>query len=67
VLCDIATNFGVESTARFAYEYGYQQVFAEDAMSAVLEEGHNASVRFIFPRLGRVWKTDEIIRALQKQ
>src|SRR5437763_6736109 len=32
VLCGIATNMGVESTARFAYEYGYQQLFAEDAM-----------------------------------
>ena len=35
VLCGIATNVGVESTARFAYEYGYQQVFAEDAMSSM--------------------------------
>ncbi|MGB7957555.1 MAG: isochorismatase family protein, partial [Minisyncoccia bacterium] len=33
VLCGIATNFGVESTARFAYEYGYHQIFAEDATS----------------------------------
>lgn len=26
VLCGIATDFGVESTARFAYEYGFQQI-----------------------------------------
>ena len=31
VLCGISTNIGVESTSRFAYEYGYNQVFAEDA------------------------------------
>jgi nicotinamidase-related amidase len=61
VLCGIATDIGVESTARFAYEYGFQQVFSEDAMSA---EQHNAAIRFIFPRMGRVRKTDEILRAM---
>ena len=35
VLCGIATDYGVESTARFAYEFGFQQVFAEDAMSSM--------------------------------
>jgi nicotinamidase-related amidase len=35
VLCGISTNIGVESTARFAFEYGYNQIFAEDAMSAL--------------------------------
>jgi nicotinamidase-related amidase len=39
VMCGIATNIGVESTARFAYEYGYNQIFAEDAMSALSLEG----------------------------
>jgi nicotinamidase-related amidase len=28
VLCGIATNIGVESTARFAFEYGFNQIFA---------------------------------------
>jgi len=64
VLCGISTNFGVESTARFAYEYGFQQIFAEDAMAAMLEEQHRASIDFIFPRMGRVRKTEEILRAL---
>jgi nicotinamidase-related amidase len=65
VLCGIATNYGVESTARFAYEYGYQQIFAEDAMSARSAEAHDASVNFIFRRMGRVRKTDEILRSLE--
>ena len=34
VLGGIATNYGVESTARDGYERGYQLVFVEDAMSA---------------------------------
>ena len=64
VLCGISTDIGVESTARFAYEYGFQQVFCEDAMSSGTAEQHNAAVKFIFPRMGRVRKTAEILAAL---
>ena len=35
LLTGIATNIGVESTARDAYERGYRQVFVEDAMAAM--------------------------------
>jgi nicotinamidase-related amidase len=65
ILCGIATDIGVESTARFAYEYGYQQIFAEDAMTAISAEGHQHAVKEIFPRLGRVRTTEEIIAALE--
>jgi nicotinamidase-related amidase len=64
VLCGIATNYGVESTARFAYEYGYQQIFPEDAMGAMSEEAHRASVNFVLKRMGRVRTTDEVVQAL---
>jgi nicotinamidase-related amidase len=64
VLCGIATNIGVESTARFAYEYGYQQIFAEDAMSAMSAEEHVFTVTKIFPRIGLVRITKEIIAGL---
>ena len=65
VLCGISTNYGVESTARFAYEFGFQQVFAEDAMASGSAEMHNATVNFVFRRVGRVRKTDEILEALR--
>jgi nicotinamidase-related amidase len=64
VLCGVSTDYGVESTARFAYEYGYQQIFAEDAMASRSEEQHNAAVNFIFKRIGRVRSTEEILREL---
>jgi len=64
VLCGIATNIGVESTARFAFEYGYQQIFAEDAMSGRSAEEHNHTVKTAFPRMGRVRKTDNILANL---
>jgi nicotinamidase-related amidase len=64
VLGGISTNIGVESTSRSAYELGYEQVLVEDAMSASATEHHEASVNFIFPRVGFVRKTDEVIAAL---
>lgn len=64
VLCGIATNFGVESTARFAYEYGYHQIFAEDATSALAAEDHAFAIAKIFPRIGLVRSTEEILAAL---
>ncbi|MEU8760548.1 isochorismatase family protein [Streptomyces sp. NPDC048659] len=50
----IATNLGVESTARAAADLGYELVFAEDAMTALTADEHHASVRLDFPRLGTV-------------
>jgi nicotinamidase-related amidase len=64
VLAGIATTYGVESTARFAYEYGYQQIFAEDAMSDRSKEAHNNSIEFVLKRIGRVRKTVDILKAL---
>jgi nicotinamidase-related amidase len=65
VLCGISTNIGVESTARFAYEYGYQQIFASDAMGANSAEEHNGALNYIFRRIGRVRTTEQILDALK--
>ena len=65
VLCGIATEFGVESTARDAYEHGYELIFAADAMTGMTAESHANSIERIFPRLGRVRSTEEIVTALQ--
>ncbi|MGP6240448.1 isochorismatase family protein [Cuniculiplasma sp. SKW4] len=64
VLCGIATTYGVESTARFAYEYGYNQIFASDAMGDMSEESHNASIKYVLKRIGMVLTTDEILKLL---
>jgi isochorismate hydrolase len=39
-------------------------VFAEDAMTSVAAEAHRFAVSTIFPRLGRVRSTDEVLAAL---
>jgi nicotinamidase-related amidase len=64
VLTGVATTYGVESTARFAYEYGYHQIFAEDAMADLSKEAHDNAVNLVLKRLGRVRKTSEILQAL---
>jgi nicotinamidase-related amidase len=64
VLAGIATNFGVEGTAREAWQHNYAVVFAEDAMSAPTAEHHRFAVEKIFPRLGLVRSTKAILAAL---
>ncbi len=64
ILCGISTNIGVESTARNAWELGFNLVIAEDACSAASAEQHQGSMTHIFPRIGRVRSTEEILTAL---
>jgi nicotinamidase-related amidase len=64
VLAGIATNIGVESTARAAWEHGYSLVFAEDATTSFTTDMHNFAFEKIFPRLGYISRTDAIIDAL---
>jgi nicotinamidase-related amidase len=54
VLGGIATNFGVESTARQAWEHGYDLIIAEDACASMSAELHDVAIRHIFPRIARV-------------
>ena len=65
VLCGIATCFGVESTARQAYELGYEQVFVEDAMASRSAAEHEHTVSRIFPRIGRVRTVEDVVGALR--
>lgn len=64
VLGGIATNLGVESTARAAHERGYEQVFVEDAMAAREEDLHSYPITRVFPTMGRVRSTDEVLASL---
>lgn len=64
ILCGISANIGVESTARDAYERAYGLVIVEDAIAARSAEEHAFVMRTVFPRIGMVRKTDEILAAL---
>ncbi|MDX3577078.1 MULTISPECIES: isochorismatase family protein [unclassified Streptomyces] len=60
VFAGIATNLGVESTARAAGDLGYDLVFVEDAMAALTGPEHEASVKLDFPRLGTVVRAADV-------
>jgi nicotinamidase-related amidase len=67
IMGGIATNMGVESTARAAQDIGYQLLFAEDAMTSMTSDMHEFSVKNIFPRMGRVRTSEQIIGALKSR
>jgi nicotinamidase-related amidase len=64
VLAGISTSIGVESTARAAHELGYHVVLATDAMTDSDSGAHDHSVSSIFPKLGEVAQTSDILTAL---
>ncbi|GIJ47280.1 hydrolase [Virgisporangium aliadipatigenens] len=66
VLTGVATCFGVESTARAAHEHGYHVTVAADATADHDADAHRHAVERIFPRLGEVGTTEEIIELLAK-
>ena len=64
VLGGIATNFGVESTARDAWQNDYSVLIAEDACSSVGPDLHAFAIEKTLPRIGVVRSSSEILAAL---
>jgi len=60
VLGGIASSIGVESTARSAWEHGYELVLCEDLCSDLSEETQAHSFKYTFPRLARVVNSESI-------
>jgi nicotinamidase-related amidase len=66
VLAGVATSIGVESTARQAYELGFNVTLAVDAMTDLSADAYDNSVTKIFPRLGETGTTADILHLLEK-
>ena len=64
VIVGVATGTGVESTARQAYEQGFNVTLAVDAMTDTRPEAHDYSINNVFPRLGETAASQEIIDRL---
>jgi len=67
VITGVATGTGVESTARQAYEHGFNVTLAVDAMTDMRPEAHDYSIGKIFPRLGETGTSTEIIDLLNRR
>ncbi len=65
VLCGVATSIGVESSARHAYELGFNLTLAIDAMTDMNADAHENSLKRVFPRLGESGTTAEILQLLK--
>jgi len=65
VITGVATGTGVESTARQAYELGFNVTLAIDAMTDPRREAHDYSIKHIFPRLGETGTAQDIIGLLE--
>jgi nicotinamidase-related amidase len=66
VLTGVATSIGVESTARSAYDLGYNVTLVVDAMTDRDADAHRHSVEKIFPRLGETANTGDVLKLLQE-
>jgi len=64
-LTGIATSLGVESTARSAYDLGYNVVFVLDAMTDRDAAARRHSIEKTFPRLGETATTDNVLKLLR--
>jgi nicotinamidase-related amidase len=60
VLGGVSTQIGVESTARQAYEHGYELLIVKDATTSSVIEGHDMSMKHILPRLARLVTSGDI-------
>ncbi|MDB5134721.1 MAG: Isochorismatase family protein YecD, partial [Mucilaginibacter sp.] len=64
VIGGVSTSIGVEGTARSASEKGYNLTFALDAMTDMFLEAHEKSIKYIFPRMGEIGNTEDVIKLL---
>ncbi len=66
VISGVATGTGVESTARQAYEAGFNVTLAVDAMTDARPSAHDYSIANVFPRLGETGSTQAITDLLER-
>jgi len=65
ILGGIATNYGVESTARAASGLGFELITVEDAITGLNAEAHRFACENILPYLGRMRSTREVLETFQ--
>jgi nicotinamidase-related amidase len=66
LLTGVATSAGVESTARSAYDLGYNVALITDAMTDRDAETHRNCIEKLFPRIGETATTAEVLALLQQ-
>jgi nicotinamidase-related amidase len=65
LLGGVATNFGVESTARTARELNYNVVVLTDCCLNVDRELHDFTLKHILPRFARIMSSEEALALME--
>lgn len=65
VLGGISTHAGVDTTARDAYQYGYDQYFLTDMMGAARADLHEFPIKNLFPLMGQTVTTQEFLESVK--
>jgi nicotinamidase-related amidase len=66
VVTGVATSAGVESTARSAYDLGYNVAFVVDAMTDRDHAAHGYCIEKLFPRLGETATTADVLKMMKE-
>jgi nicotinamidase-related amidase len=61
----ISTSAGVESTARSAYDYGYNVVIVVDTITDRDADAHRHCVEKVFPRISETDTTENVLKLLR--
>jgi nicotinamidase-related amidase len=64
-LTGIATNSGVEATARSAFDFGYNVVVVVDAITDRDADAHRHCIEKVFPRIGETDTTENVLKFLR--
>ena len=64
VILGYSTTVAIESTARQAYDSGYNVLLVSDAITDTNADAHEKSFSLTFPRLGETAKTQQIVDRL---
>ena len=66
VLTGVSTSIGVDSTARSAYERGFNVTIPTDAVTDMDPAAHEFALTKIFPRLAETGTTDAVLALLER-
>ena len=61
VLGGIAAGIGVDTTAREAFQHGYDLIFVMDAITGISPKEFDYVQEVIFPRMGRIRNTEDVL------
>lgn len=67
VVVGLATSFGIESTARHAYDLGYSIVVVSDAVGDMSDAAHEHALTRVLPTLAQTGSTRDVLALVDRR